>query len=120
MMKYFKWIWCLPQILVGALVALFSGAKWDSKEKLFRWKRDDGLSLDFFIFVSANASENTKNHERGHTKQSRMLGPLYLFTVGICSFIWSAFFVDYRIKHKVSYYDFWCEKWADELGGVKR
>ncbi len=118
-MKIFNFIWCAPQLIVGLLVKLFTGAKKDERG-LYIWKLGYGLSLDSFVFVHKNASENTIKHEQGHTKQSRLLGPLYLFVIGIPSAIWCHCFEWYRKKNNVSYYDFYCEKWADELGGVNR
>ena len=118
-MKILKYIWCLPQLLVGFIVMLVTRAKKDDRG-LYIWNSGYGLSLDSFIFVSKYASENTIKHEQGHTKQSRMLGPLYLLVIGLPSMIWCHCFEGYRIKHNISYYDFYCEKWADQLGNVKR
>ena len=118
-MKVLNFIWCLPQLIVGFIFKIVTKAKKDERG-LYRWKLGYGLSLDKFIFVNENASELTIKHEQGHTKQSRMLGPLYLFVIGIPSAIWCHFFKGYRQKHKISYYSFYCEKWADELGGVTR
>ena len=66
------------------------------------------------------AGENTKNHEYGHTIQSNFLGPLFLIIIGLPSIIWAGCFDRYRRKHNISYYQFYTEKWADALGGVKR
>ncbi len=118
-MNVLKTIWCLPQLVIGYIVKLIFKAKKDERG-LYIWNLGYGLSLDKFIFVHKNASENTIKHEQGHTKQSRMLGPLYLFVVGIPSAIWCHCFEGYRQKHNKSYYDFYCEKWADKLGGVDR
>lgn len=118
-MEVLKYIWCLPQLLVGLIVKIVTGAKKDERG-LYIWNLGYGLSLDSFIFVHKNASEDTIRHEKGHTKQSRLLGPLYLIVVGIPSALWCHLGNDYREKHNVSYYDFYCEKWADQLGGVDR
>lgn len=96
-----------------------------------------GISLGMFIFVADDTSpkileqyaargvdfnkeiqNSVKVHEYGHTVQSLLLGPLYLFTVGICSSIWarSEKFKKYRAEQNVAYTDFWCEKWANNLG----
>lgn len=56
-------------------------------------------------------------HEYGHVKQSRILGPLYLFVIGIPSLLWACW---YRKHKRGSYYAFYTEKWADRLGGVIR
>ena len=118
-MKVLNSIWCLPQLIIGFIVKVVTGAQKDERG-LYIWKYGYGLSLDKFIFVNRNASELTIKHEQGHTKQSMMLGPLYLFVIGIPSAIWCHFFKGYRQKHNISYYSFYCEKWADELGGVTR
>lgn len=57
-------------------------------------------------------------HEYGHTIQSMILGPLYLFVIGIPSCIWAftPYFQKLRSKGKYSYYDFYPEKWANYLG----
>lgn len=60
---------------------------------------------------------NNINHEWGHTRQSMYLGWLYLLAIGLPSLLWA--FV-YDSGWNVSYYDFYTEKWADKLGGVKR
>ena len=118
-MKALKYFWCLPQLIVGFIVKLAMRAEKDERG-LYIWNLGYGLSLDKFIFVNKNASENTIKHEQGHTKQSRLLGPLYLIIVGIPSMIWCHCFGAYRKKHNISYYSFYCEKWADKLGGVNR
>lgn len=118
-MKILTYIWCFPQLLVGLLVKKVTNAEKDERD-LYLWNLGYGLSLDRFIFVNKNASENTIKHEQGHTKQSRILGPLYLLIIGLPSMIWCHCFENYRQKYNISYYDFYCEKWADKLGGVKR
>lgn len=118
-MNILKCLWCAPQLIVGFIVKLVTGAKKDDRG-LYIWSPGYGLSLDKFIFVNQNASEDKIKHEQGHTKQSRMLGPLYLLVIGIPSVIWCHCFKEYRKKNNISYYDFYCEKWADQLGGVKR
>ena len=51
-----------------------------------------GVSLGAFIFINGKRGDEYKKtvsvHEYGHTIQSLILGPLYLFVVGIPSFVW--------------------------------
>ena len=95
-----------------------------------------GVSLGMFTFVSEydeqmkeafarDGSRLTESyhrrlmvHEYGHTIQSLLLGPLYLIAVGLPSMIWcrSGKCKRYRQQKGISYYDFWCEKWANTLG----
>lgn len=118
-------IWGLPQNLVGGIIYLICACK-KRKHVIYRgrimthWGLGSGLSLGYFIFVSEYASDNTKNHEAGHTYQSMLLGPLYLLVIGLPSIIWAGCFDNYRRKHAMSYYDFYTEKWADKWGGVVR
>ena len=57
-------------------------------------------------------------HEYGHTIQSLILGPLYLIVIGIPSTLWG--FLPYtnrmRREKKISYFSFFTERWANELG----
>lgn len=84
-----------------------------------------GVSLGMFIFISDGVTKedapNSRvvNHEYGHTLQSLMLGPLFFIIIGIPSGIW--YQMDkYRSKHNLDYYSLYCEKWANELGGVDK
>lgn len=57
-------IWELPQIIVGFIVMLVTGATKSEDGNYYYWKYGSGLSLSqYFIFVNENASENTKLHE---------------------------------------------------------
>lgn len=65
----------------------------------------------------------TVHHEDGHRKQSRMLGPLYLFVIGIPSALHNLY--NRTLKEKMTeaerieeYYNWYCEKWADQLSGI--
>lgn len=118
-------IWQLPQCLIGAIIWTVCQIK-KRKSKVYNerilieWGLYSGLSLGYFIFVHETASENTKRHEYGHTKQSQYLGWFYLLVIGLPSIIWAGCFGKYRARHGVSYYSFFCEEWADKLGGVAR
>lgn len=131
MKKILMHVWQLPQHLLallllfiirnrsmvvvhdvdGTLLYLAMGLGW-------------GISLGKYILLDMDASEETMNHERGHCKQSRMLGWLYLIIVGIPSIAMNVLSTimywlgsDSMIRH---YYQRWPESWADRLGGVKR
>ncbi len=73
-----------------------------------------------FIFINAEKKgtwlKNIKIHEYGHTIQCLFLGGFYWFVIGIPSFVWCNFFESYRKKHNLSYYDIYCESWANTLG----
>lgn len=119
MLKVLAYIWCLPQNLLGLLFLLF--IRGEEKHTLngisFYYAKDfrGGISLGRYIILG-DKRERSVRHEFGHCIQSRMLGPLYLIVVGLPSLIhaWLCKCEDH------SYYDYWCERWADKLGGVRR
>lgn len=123
--KILHFIWGLPQNIIGGILYLIFRRK--NPHKKFnnayvcvlpnRW---GCVSLGMFIFVVNIDYEPTIRHEYGHTRQSMLLGPLYLLVIGLPSIIWAGCFSEYRRKHNKSYYSFYTEKWADKLGGVVR
>ena len=98
------------------------------------WKLKSSLSLGEFIFVSDDPFcyyPNMQNrfsyndfysmyqvHEYGHTIQSMLLGPLYLFVVGISSITWSMlpYFAKKRVENGISYFAVFPENQANTLG----
>ena len=75
-----------------------------------------GISLGCFIFLSKYSAkkETTILHELGHVKQSHILGPIYLFIIGIPSILWATFGDDNKC-----YYSVYTESWANKLMGLK-
>ena len=57
-------------------------------------------------------------HEYGHTIQSLILGPLYLFVVGITSIAWAMLphFAKKRAENGISYFAVFPENQANALG----
>lgn len=129
--KLFKFIWELPQNALGYIILKVAKAEvfrlnWCDCD-VYSWKHNGGVSLGKYIFIpfepgtppNYGVMEYIK-HEHGHSIQSQYLGWLYLFVIGLPSFIWCNCFEKYRTKYGKSYYDFYTEKWADKLGGVNR
>lgn len=134
------YIWQLPQNLVGLvwlciLKILGPVAKEEIPELpgAFFYKTqkvNGGVCLGKYIFTCGTPyayrqNKDTYKHEWGHSKQSKMLGWLYLFVIGIPSATGNLFdqifhsnwlYLD-SIKW---YYNQPWEKWADKLGGVDR
>lgn len=116
--------WGLPQTLAGLVVYLLCR---DCPRGRYhgafstRWHRAQSLSLGQFIFVTdALPSEHPAirqlfAHEYGHCLQSLLLGPLYLPLIALPSALWCnlRWCENYRKKHKVSYYSFFVERWAN-------
>lgn len=113
-------LWQLPQNIIAALMLPFVGKiKLISYEK-YCWafectKMNGGISLGNFIFLSKNSSKKKASimHEYGHVTQSHMLGWLYLIVIGVPSILNATF------GFKKCYYDFYTEKWANKIAGVK-
>ncbi|MBQ7776442.1 MAG: hypothetical protein IJ379_11045 [Lachnospiraceae bacterium] len=97
------------------------------------WKDKSSVSLGMFVFVTAEPyfyeklkAEYSKEelssrllvHEYGHTIQSLILGPVYLLVIGIPSTLWGflPYFNKKRIQEGLSYFSFFTEKWANQLG----
>jgi hypothetical protein len=125
-------LWQLPQIIVGLLVCLISGATYRGLSihgvriyvsESMGW---NGVSLGDRIIVGPGSAgeDEILRHEYGHVRQSRRLGPLYLLGVGLpsaamnllsrASLAWGSGI------YSAHYYDRWPESWADRLGKVYR
>lgn len=125
MKKFFisllTWIWCFPQMFLGLIVKLITKAQKCGEYYEFNIK-GGSLSLGTYIFIcpAHHGDGNTLKHEQGHTKQSYILGWLYLLVIGLPSLIWAKCFGWYRRKYNVSYFSLYTEKWADKLSGIER
>lgn len=118
------WIWCFPQMLAGFIVKQVTKATPRGGYYWFRVQRGS-VSLGEYIFLCPKHYGNRKvlRHEKGHTKQSRMLGWLYLPLIAIPSMLWALYYSKHETKLKekgVSYYSFYTEKWADKIAGIER
>jgi hypothetical protein len=120
LIQIFLILWQLPQCLVGLVMLPFLGKLRLIRHEKYCWifegeKMSGGISLGCFIFLSPYSAQNeaTIRHELGHVVQSHMLSWLYLI-LGLCSLLNAIFnFTD-------CYYDYWCESWANKLGGVEK
>lgn len=124
------WIWQLPQNLLGLLYKVFTKSEVSyqipinlgSCYTFYDNKYKGSVSLGNYIFLSnyAQSDSFTRNHEVGHHKQSLLLGPLYLLIIGIPSIIWAILYNMFPcINSKYNYYDFYTEKWANNLICIK-
>lgn len=126
-----KSMWEFPQNALGFIIKKVCKAELCTTykdAKVYTWYTNGGMSLGKYIFVPFLRDELDPSneyiaqfikHEYGHTVQSKYLGWLYLLVIGAPSFIWANCFEGYRTKTGKSYYDFYTEKWANKLGGVK-
>lgn len=113
-------IWQLPQALVAVVMLPFLGKKKLIADRHFDFgfegeKMSGGISLGPFAFVSPYLAKNPEGvaHEvDGHTVDSKIFGPLYLFVIGIPSILNAMF------TFTKCYYDFYTEKWANKHAGL--
>lgn len=118
------WLWQLPQNLLGLLLVAIlrpeDAYDYHGSKVYYSHRMRGGISLGRYIVIRSyqlNDGAKTERHELGHSMQSRMLGWLYLFVIGIPSILWAAWWHEGRNR---SYYSFYTERWADRLGGVER
>lgn len=96
MISFLKFVWQLPQNIVALLYycyLCYNGYLLDVYDYggiIVLVKNTSGsVTLGENIFLSSRASEETRKHEYGHTRQSLMLGPLYFIVIGIPSILWA-------------------------------
>jgi hypothetical protein len=121
--KFSRWIWEFPQCLLGLILTKIYDVKYSETYKgidVYTGKFSGGISLGLYIIMDDDASENTKKHEWGHTRQSLRWGWLYLLTVGIVSITWCGLRWTIPGWKNKDYYSIWPENKADEYGNVKR
>lgn len=122
-MKALRYIWELPQNLLGLLLrVIYKGtdSEYDGAVVRRSLKMQGGISLGRYIIVSQFASKTTVMHEYGHCLQSRRLGWLYLLVIGLPSIVWAGLYGTVVKPTKNGYYRWYTERWADRLGGVER
>jgi hypothetical protein len=131
MNKFLFWLisftWALIQNIIGLIIFLF--CKFVLKfptitfnnAKVVEWSNQYGsVSLGSFMFVSNMNDPELLAHERGHTTQGMILGPLFLLLIGLPSIIWAACFADYRKRKGKTYYEFYTESWANKIAGLDK
>ena len=116
--------WQLPQNIAGLLtVAFLRPEESFDREGIkvsYASRMRGGITLGKYVIIRDRMKEYDKNvekHEIGHSKQSRILGPLYLLVIGLPSLIWAWLWNE---GWNCSYFSFYTERWADRLGGVVR
>lgn len=117
-------IWQLPQHIValiyfGYLVIMCKDLGVDSRYKqaiVIPCVMRGAVTLGCYVFVGLNSEyRKTVKHELGHTIQSKILGPLYLIVIGIPSITYCGLRRIFPSLRKKNYYDFYTEKWANNL-----
>lgn len=124
MMEILRYFWQLPQLIAAFIYYWYLKRKDEILDTctcqgtivFIKRKSCGSVTLGPYIFLSPKATDTTVRHEWGHTRQSLILGPLYLIIIGIPSIIWAA--THRTIEPNTDYFDFFTEKWANKLGDV--
>lgn len=116
-MKVVMWLWQLPQHLLGMVLILASGARRTVADRTLYvayagWFSNMGICLGDIIIIGQDSwGEFSIRHEKMHQRQSHLLGPMYLPTVGIVSIIRNIY--GRLMKKPLSwYYNAWPENWV--------
>lgn len=115
-------IWCILQNMIGFSVWVYHKCIKEGKKEInkdgivyFTTTRFGGVSLGYFIFLKS-PSDTDCHHEFGHQIQSLLLGPLYLFIIGLPSAIVCGCKL---YSNNYEYYNFPWESWADNWGSIE-
>lgn len=123
-----------PQTVLGCIYYLWmcilnniSTVRYDSLHETFvitmsNYRKPFSLGLLTF-FPDYKQHFKRFKHEFGHSQQSRILKWFYIPFIVIPSALWSILYI-WNTEHKfiknLNYYWFYTERWADNLGGIKR
>ena len=126
---FINYVWQLLQNLLGMLYKdcisdnIITRVNCDATDyECYLTRNGGGVTLGRYIFVNQNYKDlsNVILHEIGHTKQSRILGPLYLIIIGIPSISWAGLRRLIPALKKINYYSFYTENWANKLMGLNK
>lgn len=120
-----KWLWQFPQNMLALCIegilcqAAYREGKAGNNIIIVNSVLPSAMSLGDCLFVNPMSSQRTIQHECGHSKQSDILGPLYLIVIGIPSLLHNiVHYLCSKIGIKWNYYHFYTEYWADKLSGI--
>lgn len=120
-----KFIWQFPQNVLALYIegvlcmAAKRRGKLDGVNLIVTDVFGKEFSLGEYIFITSYTTFDIIKHEYGHSKQSLILGPLYLIVIGIPSLLHNiVHYLCYKIGIKWDYYKFYTEAWANKLGKV--
>ena len=109
-----KWLWQFPQNILALCIegilcqAAYREGKADGNTIIVNSVLPSAMSLGDYLFVSPMSSQESIQHECGHSKQSDILGPLYLIVIGIPSLLHNiVHYLCSEIGIKWNYYSFY-------------
>lgn len=122
---FIKWLWQFPQNMLALCIegilcqAAYREGKVCGNTIIVNNVLPSAMSLGDYLFVNFMSSQKSIQHEYGHSKQSNILGPLYLIVIGIPSLLHNiVHYLCSKIGIKWNYYSFYTEYWANKLVGI--
>ena len=120
-------VWEAPQTVFGNGLAHFRNNFWITNIEYYhgatlvnrddnsmeRWGITSGSYINSLNLVADPIASSVFAHEYGHTKQSQIVGPLYLPCVGFPSLVGSL--LDYELHLSNDHDREWYEVWANQL-----
>ena len=113
------YLWHLPQNLIGLVYMAYCRDRvkvTKQRGAVFYATKHvrGGVTFGRYVFINVKniGREPIYDHEFGHVRQSRILGPMWLFVVAIPSGLHCLF------CRAENYYHFYTESWANRLGGI--
>lgn len=120
-----KWLWQFPQNMLALCIegilcqAAYREGKVCGNTIIVNNVLPSAMSLGDYLFVNFMSSQKSIQHEYGHSKQSNILGPLYLIVIVIPSLLHNiVHYLCSKIGIKWDYYSFYTEYWANKLVGI--
>lgn len=120
-----KWLWQFPQNMLALCIegilcqAAYREGKVGGNTIIVNITLPSAMSLGDYLFVNPMSSQKSIQHECGHSKQSDILGPLYLIVIEIPSLLHNiVYYLCSKIGIKWNYYSFYTESWANKLVGI--
>ena len=120
-----KWLWQFPQNMLALCIegilcqAAYREGKADGNTIIVNIALPSAMSLGDYLFVNPMSSQKSIQHEYGHSRQSNILGPLYLIVIGIPSLLHNiVYYLCSKIGIKWNYYSFYTKYWANKLVGI--
>lgn len=120
-----KWLWQFPQNMLALCIegvlceAAYREGKVGGNTIIVNITLPSAMSLGDYLFVNPMSLPKSIQHECGHSKQSDILGPLYLIVIEIPSLLHNiVHYLCSKIGIKWNYYSFYTEYWANKLVGI--
>lgn len=116
------WLWQFPQNILAFIIYKcllywsYPSGKYYGKYVIYNKVILSSFCLGEYLFMRISAPENVVKHEFGHSKQSEILGWLYIPAVAIPSIVLNIYCrIARKLGYNPDYYSHYPERWANKL-----